>query len=396
MRRLLPLVLFLVLWVPAAHAWTWPVDGRGRAGLRVRPRAPVRGRASTAASTSPRRRPGPVLAPASGTVTFAGSVADERRARSRSRPPTALAVTLTHLGSIAVAKGDTVAEGDDDRHGRPDRHARGRRAVRPSRDPARRRPERLPRPALACCRWRRPRPPPIRAVAGTGSGRIRRHPAASAGDAHARSGPARRPAPADLRADRPTVRPADSRRSGRSACAGRTFRRRGASGRSACLRLRPIRLPCGSRRRPPESADANAGALRPRYSPLHRSQRRSLPLSAASVAPSRPPVRLPTATAAEPTVPDPRPAEPSGWLAPEAARRASAAAAARDADTAELARGARAAPVRRRPRRTGRRPRRRTRRSRRHRSLAPRRACRRRSARRSRRGRAGRCPRRAR
>ena len=75
----------------------------------------------------------PVVAPAAGTVSFAGTVPTNGKSVTIETAD-GYSVTLTHLGSIAVAKGATVAEQDADRHDRPERHARGGRAVRPPRD----------------------------------------------------------------------------------------------------------------------------------------------------------------------------------------------------------------------------------------------------------------------
>ncbi len=53
---------------------------------------------------------GPVVAPANGTVSFAGSVPTSGKCLTIETRD-GYSVTLTHLGSIAVAKGATVAEG---------------------------------------------------------------------------------------------------------------------------------------------------------------------------------------------------------------------------------------------------------------------------------------------
>lgn len=72
-RRLLPLVLFFTLWVPAARAWSWPVDGPVLQGFsfdRAHPYAAGQRRGVDIGATAG----APVLAPAAGTVTFAGPV----------------------------------------------------------------------------------------------------------------------------------------------------------------------------------------------------------------------------------------------------------------------------------------------------------------------------------
>ena len=40
MRRLLPIVVLLVLWVPSAQAWTWPVVGPVLQGFSFDPAHP--------------------------------------------------------------------------------------------------------------------------------------------------------------------------------------------------------------------------------------------------------------------------------------------------------------------------------------------------------------------
>ena len=84
MRRLAPApnrpvrLVLLVLCVPSAGAWTWPVAGPVLAGLHVRPCASVR-RGSAPRHRHRRDSPGaPVLAPAAGVVSFAGDGAGER------------------------------------------------------------------------------------------------------------------------------------------------------------------------------------------------------------------------------------------------------------------------------------------------------------------------------
>jgi hypothetical protein len=104
------LVAFLAC-APCAGAWTWPVRGPVLAPFsfdRARPYDAGEHRgidigAATGAA---------VAAPVSGTVSFAGTVPSSGKSLTILTGD-ALAVTLTHLGSIAVAKGASVAEGDD-------------------------------------------------------------------------------------------------------------------------------------------------------------------------------------------------------------------------------------------------------------------------------------------
>jgi len=107
MRWLAP--LFLLVLAPLAGAWTWPVHGPVLQAFSFDPAHPYaagqhRGIDVGADAGSS------VRAPASGVVSFAGTVPTSGKVVTIDTPG-GLAVTLTHLGSIAVAKGATVAEG---------------------------------------------------------------------------------------------------------------------------------------------------------------------------------------------------------------------------------------------------------------------------------------------
>jgi hypothetical protein len=109
MPRLALVALLLVLFVPCAGAWTWPVHGPVLQTFsfdRAHPYAAGqhRGIAIGAADGTP------VLAPAAGVVTFAGTVAANGRTVTI-ETAAGLAVSLTHLGSIAVARDQVVGEG---------------------------------------------------------------------------------------------------------------------------------------------------------------------------------------------------------------------------------------------------------------------------------------------
>ena len=87
---------------------------------------------STEGSTSPGPTGRTVRAPAAGTVTFAGSLPTHGRGVTILTAD-GYAVTLVHLGSLGVAKGDSVAEGSsvgtmgssgDAEHAVPDRPPR--------------------------------------------------------------------------------------------------------------------------------------------------------------------------------------------------------------------------------------------------------------------------------
>ena len=108
-RALLPAVLAALLLAPAASAWTWPATGSVLQPFLFDPAHPYaagqhRGIDVGAAAGST------VLAPASGTVTFAGSVPSSGKSVTVETPD-GYSVTLTHLGSITVGKGSAVVEG---------------------------------------------------------------------------------------------------------------------------------------------------------------------------------------------------------------------------------------------------------------------------------------------
>ena len=109
MRVFLTAALAALVLVPAAQAWTWPVDGPVLQPFAFDPSHPyaagqhrgidIGGGAGAS-----------VVAPAAGTVTFAGSVPSSGNSVTIATPD-GYAVTLTHLGSIAVEKGAALAEG---------------------------------------------------------------------------------------------------------------------------------------------------------------------------------------------------------------------------------------------------------------------------------------------
>jgi len=104
------LAALALVFVHAAAAWTWPAAGDVVQQYTFDPADPYaagqhRGIdiAGDADST--------VVAPASGAITFAGTVPTSGRSVTITTAD-GYAVTLTHLGNLLVAKGATVAEGD--------------------------------------------------------------------------------------------------------------------------------------------------------------------------------------------------------------------------------------------------------------------------------------------
>ena len=108
-RALLPVVLAALLLAPGASAWTWPAGGPVLQPFLFDPSHPYaagqhRGIDLGGAEGSP------VLAPAAGTVSFAGTVPSSGKSVTIETPD-GYSVTLTHLGSISVARNAEVAEG---------------------------------------------------------------------------------------------------------------------------------------------------------------------------------------------------------------------------------------------------------------------------------------------
>jgi Peptidase family M23 len=112
LRRLaLPMLLFLT-WTPVAHAWSWPVQGpvvQGFAYDNANPYASGQHRGIDIGADASGES---VIAPASGTVSFAGTVPTNGKSITIETQD-GYSVTLTHLGSLLVAKGALVAEGVD-------------------------------------------------------------------------------------------------------------------------------------------------------------------------------------------------------------------------------------------------------------------------------------------
>jgi murein DD-endopeptidase MepM/ murein hydrolase activator NlpD len=109
MRRLALVVLLFLLWAPGAYAWSWPVQGPVLLGFSFDSAHPYAGGQHRGIDIG---APGgtSVAAPASGTVTFAGTVPTSGKSVTIATPD-GYSVTLTHLGSIGVAKGAGVGEG---------------------------------------------------------------------------------------------------------------------------------------------------------------------------------------------------------------------------------------------------------------------------------------------
>ncbi len=109
MRRLAPIVFVFLCVVPSAGAWTWPVSGPVLERFsfdEAHPYAAGQHRGIAIAADDGAS----VLAPAGGVVSFAGTVPGSGRTVTI-QTAGGLAVSLTHLGSLAVARDATVGEG---------------------------------------------------------------------------------------------------------------------------------------------------------------------------------------------------------------------------------------------------------------------------------------------
>src|SRR5438093_6243377 len=169
MRRTLIVVLAAALViVPSAGAWTWPVEGpvlqKFVFGDDPYAAGQHRGIDIGAASGAT------VLAPATGTVSFVGTVPVSGRTLTI-QTPDGYSVTLTHLGSTSVRRGETVPEGSvvatigpsgEVEHDVPYVHLGIRRSEDPNGylDPLRFLPAQPAAPAPPS-----PTPPPVRAPA---------------------------------------------------------------------------------------------------------------------------------------------------------------------------------------------------------------------------------------
>ena len=112
MRRLAAAALFAVLasliLIPSALAWTWPVDGAVLRPFSVGPDPYAGGQHRGVDIAAELGRA--VLAPAAGTVSFAGAVPGSGHVLTITTAD-GYAVTLLQLAATRVARGDTVSEG---------------------------------------------------------------------------------------------------------------------------------------------------------------------------------------------------------------------------------------------------------------------------------------------
>jgi pyruvate/2-oxoglutarate dehydrogenase complex dihydrolipoamide acyltransferase (E2) component len=108
--RLTTIVAAFLAWAPVAQAWTWPVEGPVLQAFSFDEAHPYAAGQHRGIDIGAAAAGDAVVAPASGTISFAGSVPTSGRTVTIETSD-GYSVTLTHLGSIAVAPGATVAEG---------------------------------------------------------------------------------------------------------------------------------------------------------------------------------------------------------------------------------------------------------------------------------------------
>ena len=110
-RRLAILLAVFLIWTPAAYAWSWPVQGPVVQQFSYDEAHPYAAGQHRGIDIGAAAAGESVVAPAAGTVSFAGTVAANGKSITIETAD-GYSVTLTHLGSIAVARGATVAEQD--------------------------------------------------------------------------------------------------------------------------------------------------------------------------------------------------------------------------------------------------------------------------------------------
>jgi len=109
--RLTTVVVAFLFWVPVASAWSWPVRGPVLQPFSYDEAHPYDAGQHRGIDIGVSANGEPVIAPASGTVSFAGFVPTSGESLTIETAD-GYSVTLTHLGSIGIATGAAVSEGD--------------------------------------------------------------------------------------------------------------------------------------------------------------------------------------------------------------------------------------------------------------------------------------------
>jgi hypothetical protein len=107
-RYALPVLVFLT-WAPAASAWSWPVQGPVLQPFSYDEAHPYAAGQHRGVDIGADATGATVVAPAAGTVSFAGTVPTNGETVTIETQD-GYSVTLTHLGSIVVARGAAVDE----------------------------------------------------------------------------------------------------------------------------------------------------------------------------------------------------------------------------------------------------------------------------------------------
>jgi hypothetical protein len=105
------MVLFLA-WTPVARAWSWPLAGPVLQPFTYDEAHPYASGQHRGIDIGAQGTGEAVVAPASGTVAFAGTVPTSGVSLTIATGD-GYSVTLTHLGTILVARGGTIVEGDE-------------------------------------------------------------------------------------------------------------------------------------------------------------------------------------------------------------------------------------------------------------------------------------------
>jgi hypothetical protein len=109
--RLTTIAAVFLVWVPVAQAWSWPVQGPVLQPFSYDEAHPYDSGQHRGVDIGATASGDPVVAPAGGTVSFAGFVPSSGLSLTIETVD-GYSVTLTHLGTVGIAEGATVSEGD--------------------------------------------------------------------------------------------------------------------------------------------------------------------------------------------------------------------------------------------------------------------------------------------
>ena len=110
LRLIVGLIVFLA-WTPVASAWSWPVQGSVLQAFSYDATHPYASGQHRGVDIGAYATGETVVAPAAGTVSFAGTVPTSGKSVTIDTAD-GYAITLTHLGSILVANGAAIGEQD--------------------------------------------------------------------------------------------------------------------------------------------------------------------------------------------------------------------------------------------------------------------------------------------